>query len=121
MAVSCVSLSGDITNLVDIEPDGGTYIYSSAEAHNEEQRVDQERLMAWLGAFHLKAVGGLPGAEEGPLHASGHIDGPGMEWLIETIAPKRILPVHSQKLSWFGKRWPERLVHADRGQSVKFD
>jgi ribonuclease J len=118
--IMCLSF-WDITNLIDIEPDGGTYIYSSSEAHNEEQRVDQERLMAWLNAFHMKAVGGLPGAEEGPFHASGHIDGPGMEWLIETIAPKRILPVHSQKLSWFATRWPEKLVVAERGQTVRFD
>ena len=36
--------------------------------------------------------------------SASHIDGPGVEWLIETIAPKRILPVHSQKLNWFAKR-----------------
>jgi hypothetical protein len=29
-----------------------------------------------------------------------------MECLIDTIAPKRILPAHSQKLSWFAQRWP---------------
>ena len=69
----------------------------------------------------MKAVGGLPGAEEGPYHASGHIDGPGMEWLIETIAPKRILPVHSQKLSWFTKRWPENVLPAERGLAIRFD
>lgn len=118
--IMCLSF-WEIANLVDIEPDGGTYIYSSSEAHNEEQRVDQERLMAWLSAFHMKAVGGLPGAEEGPFHASGHIDGPGMEWLIDTISPKRILPVHSQKVSWFAARWPEKLVRAERGHSVTFD
>jgi ribonuclease J len=118
--IMCLSF-WDITNLIDIEPDGGTYIYSSSEAHNEEQRVDQERLTSWLEAFRLKAVGGLPGAEKGPFHASGHIDGPGMEWVIETIAPKRILPVHSQKLSWFADRWPELLVRASRGESIRFD
>jgi len=51
----------------------------------------------------------------------GHIDGKGMEWLIETIAPKRILPVHSQKLSWFVQRWPEKVIQATRGVSVRFD
>ena len=60
-------------------------------------------------------------ARGGPFHASGHIDGKGMEWLIETIAPKRILPVHSQKLSWFVQRWPEKVIQATRGVSVRFD
>ena len=41
------------------------------------------RLVAWLDHFGLKKVGGLPGAEEGPYHASGHIDGPGMGRPIE--------------------------------------
>ncbi len=100
----------DITNLIDIEPKGGTYIYSSSEARTEEQRVDQERLGAWLDLWHLKRVGGLPGAETGPFHASGHIDGAGMEWLIETIRPERILPVHTQKREWFEQRWGPSLV-----------
>lgn len=38
-----------------------------------------------------------------------------------TSAPKRILPVHSQKLSWFEKQWPDRLVRAERGVSIRFD
>ena len=117
--ILCLSF-WDITNLIDIEPDGGTYIYSASEAHNEEQRVDQDRLTNWLAHFRLKAVGGLPGAEKGPFHASGHIDGPGMEWVIGTIAPRRILPVHSQKLGWFARRWPDQLVTAVQGKTVVF-
>ncbi len=112
--ILCMSFF-DIANLIDLEPDGGTYIYSSSEAHNEEQVIDQTRLANWIAHFGLKAVGGLPGAEEGPYHASGHIDGPGMEWLIDTINPERIVPVHSQKLRWFEERWPEKTVHAEYG------
>jgi ribonuclease J len=62
----------------------------------------------------------LPGAERGPFHASGHIDGPSMEWLIETIKPEKLLPVHSQKLGWFERRWPEKVVRAPYGQVVQF-
>ncbi len=69
----------DITNLIDLEPASGTYIYSASEAYDEEQRFDHERLNHWLDLFRLTKVGGLPGAEQGPFHASGHIDGPGME------------------------------------------
>ncbi len=112
--ILCLSFF-DIANLIDLEPDGGTYIYSSSEAHNEEQVIDQTRLANWISHFGLRAVGGLPGAEEGPYHASGHIDGPGMEWLIDTINPERIVPVHSQKRSWFEERWPEKTVRADYG------
>ena len=111
----------DIGALIDIDPPGGTYIYSASEAYDEEQKFDHQRLENWLDYFHLTKVGGLPGAERGPFHASGHIDGSGMEWVIETINPVRILPVHTQKLSWFEARWREKLVHARYGQPVRFD
>jgi ribonuclease J len=110
----------DIANLVDIEPASGTYIYSASEAYDEEQKFDHQRLEHWLDRFSLKKVGGLPGAEKGPFHASGHMDGPGMEWLIETINPAKILPVHSQKLGWFEQRWPEKVVPAGYGEAVSF-
>lgn len=66
-------------------------------------------------------MGGLPGAEKGPFHASGHADGPSMEWVIETINPARILPVHTQKLGWFRQRWAEKVVRARYGEAVRFD
>ncbi len=53
-------------------------------------------------------------------HASGHIDGAGMEWLIETVNPEKIVPVHTQRLDWFRDRWPERVAHAEYGVPVRF-
>ena len=55
-------------------------------------------------------MGGLPGAERGDFHASGHIDGPGMEWLINTIDARRLLPVHTEQIGWFRDRWGERII-----------
>jgi ribonuclease J len=109
----------DITNLIDLEPKGGTYIYSSSEAYSEEQKVDHERLANWLHHFGLTGVGGLPGAEKGPFHASGHIDGPGMERVIETIGAERLLPVHTQKLGWFEERWPGKVMRSNYGEAVR--
>jgi ribonuclease J len=116
--VLCLSY-WDIACLIDLELSGGTYIYSASEAYDEEQRIDHQRLSNWLDYFGLTQVGGLPGAQKGPFHASGHIDGPSMEWLIETINPGKILPVHSQKLEWFVKRWPEKIVTARYGEAVR--
>ncbi|HVH68349.1 MAG TPA: MBL fold metallo-hydrolase [Gemmatimonadales bacterium] len=100
----------DITNLIDIEPEGGTYIYSSSEAHSEEQEIDAKRLTNWLDHFGVKKVGGLPGAEQGPYHASGHIDGPALQGLIEEIGAERIMPVHTEHPEWFEKRWGKKVV-----------
>jgi ribonuclease J len=118
--ILCLSF-WDVANLIDIEPAGGTYIYSSSEAHSEEQRVDQERLANWLDHFGITKVGGLPRSEEGPFHASGHIDGPGMEWVINTINAERLLPVHTQQLGWFQRRWPGRVMTARYGEAVRLD
>jgi ribonuclease J len=112
--IVCISY-WDITNLVDFELDGGTYIFSSSEAYDEEQKIDHQRLVNWLNHFGLKMVGGLPGTEKGPYHASGHIDGPALEQLIEQIGADRILPVHTVNLDWFEQRWEERLVKAGYG------
>jgi mRNA degradation ribonuclease J1/J2 len=44
-----------------------------------------------------------------------------MEWVIETVNPKKILPVHTQKFEWFEQRWPEKVVRVQQGQTVRFD
>jgi ribonuclease J len=116
--IVCISY-WDITNLVDFEPNGGTYIFSSSEAYDEEQKIDHQRLVAWLTHFGLKMVGGLPGAEKGPYHASGHIDGPALEGLIEQIGAERILPVHTQHPEWFEQRWAKKLVEAGYGTPAR--
>jgi len=110
----------DITNLVDLEPAGGTYIYSSSEAHSEEQEIDAKRLTNWLDHFALRKVGGLPGAEQGPYHASGHIDGPALQGLIEEIGARRILPVHTEHPEWFEQRWGKQVVMVAEGVPTTF-
>ncbi|HXY29859.1 MAG TPA: hypothetical protein VEI06_04050 [Gemmatimonadaceae bacterium] len=117
--ILCLSF-WDIPALIDIEPARGTFIYSASEAYDEEQRFDHQRLENWLDYFGLTKVGGLPGAEKGPYHASGHIDGPGMKSVIETINPGKILPVHSQKLGWFEANFPGKIVSAPYGVPVTF-
>jgi ribonuclease J len=107
--IVCISY-WDIVNLVDFEPNGGTYIYSASEAYDEEQRIDHQRLVNWLNHFGLKNFGGLPNAEKGPYHASGHIDGPALEELIEQIGAERVLPVHTETPEWFEKRWGQRVL-----------
>jgi ribonuclease J len=112
--VVCLSY-WDIQNLVDFDASGGTYIYSSSEAYTEEQAIDQQRLLAWLRYFEMEPVGGLPGAEAGRFHASGHADGPALEELIEGIGAAKVMPVHTESLGWFQARWPDKLMVAADG------
>jgi ribonuclease J len=116
--IVCISY-WDIVNLVDFEPDGGTYIYSASEAYDEDQRIDHQRLVNWLNHFRLKTIGGLPNAEKGPYHASGHIDGPALEELIEQIGAERILPVHTEELAWFEQRLGESVMRGRYGVALE--
>lgn len=75
--------------------------------------------MSWLDHFGLERVGGLPGAEEGPFHASSHADGPTLERLIEEVGAEQILPVHTEDLDWFQQRWPTRVVAAAHGEPIR--
>jgi ribonuclease J len=47
----------NLTNLLDIKPEGGTYLYSSSEAYSEEEVFDFQRLRSWLEHFHMRPVG----------------------------------------------------------------
>lgn len=101
----------DINELPDIMPqEGSAYLYSSSEAHNEEQAMDLRRLHNWLEHFGIRAVGlpvqqdngewMIPPNERG-LHASGHASGPELLKLIRNIAPKTLIPIHTEHPDYF--------------------
>lgn len=98
----------DIKHLIDIAPQGGTYIYSSSEAYSEEQQIDLRRLHHWIDHFHMNGIGlpreqpnwEIPEDERG-LHASGHASGAELLSLIETIAPQILIPIHTLDPGYF--------------------
>lgn len=104
----------DIHELIDIQPRGGTYIYSSSEAFNEEMHVDLDRLRRWIRLFDLQLVGD-PGDREGQgrepgFHASGHIHGPGLVKMVEAIKPKVLIPVHSEERAFFEQQFGGKVT-----------
>ncbi|TFF97040.1 MAG: MBL fold metallo-hydrolase [Promethearchaeota archaeon] len=103
----------DIKNLLDINPQGGSYIYSSSEAFEEESEFDFIRLNNWLNHFEINTYGFEILAEAGRLkpvfqkgfHASGHAAKSDLRWAIETIDPDYIIPVHTENPEWFVKNF----------------
>ncbi|MBI1742908.1 exonuclease [Candidatus Acetothermia bacterium] len=95
----------DLKHLLDIDPPGGVYLYSSSEAYTEEQEIDIQRLFHWLDFFKLQPVGMT--LEEGKskaigkFHASGHATGPDLLRIARTIQPKKVLPVHTEHPEFF--------------------
>ena len=103
----------DVKNLIDIAPRGGTYVYSSSEAYTEEQQLDIWRLRNWLQHFELRGVGlpkvSGPGGEDMPqfeegeatLHASGHASASDLVALAKEIAPRTLIPIHTENPGFF--------------------
>ncbi|AIY89256.1 MBL fold metallo-hydrolase RNA specificity domain-containing protein [Geoglobus acetivorans] len=99
----------DMKHLLDIKPDGGTYIYSSSEAFSEEQEFDFLRLYNWLREFNLRVYGFKMVLKDGKLapefvrgyHASGHASKDDLRWIIEQVDPDVIIPVHTTNPEWF--------------------
>jgi ribonuclease J len=106
----------DIANLLDIQPDGGIYIYSTCEAFSEEMVLDVWRLGNWLEHFGIEPVGfkidrtgGSPGEAEIEFtpgyHASGHVSADELIDLIYDVKPKAIIPVHTEHPEIFADRF----------------
>lgn len=103
--ILCFSIY-NLKNLLDIDLNGGIYIYSSSEAYTEEQAIDMVRLKNWLDFFHINIYGfyidenGVP-VTSGKFHASGHAPFDDILWMINEIQPKNLLPVHTERLDLF--------------------
>lgn len=109
----------DMKHLLDIKPNGGTYIYSSSEAFSEEQEIDFRRLKAWLDHFGMdirgfRMVGSDPRAAkpefEKGFHASGHLSAEELEEMILSIDPDLLIPVHTEDPHWFEKLGRKVLI-----------
>jgi ribonuclease J len=102
--ILCFS-SYDMGNLLDIKPQGGRYIYSSSEAHSEDQVFDFVRLHRWISRFGMEVRGfhetdGKVTFEPG-YHASGHASADDLATVVETIDPDLVIPVHTVRPKFF--------------------
>jgi ribonuclease J len=100
--ILCFSLT-DMVNLLDIGPEGGTYVYSNSEAFDEGQEIRFGLLAAWLGRFRIRPVGFemvengghiLPRFLRG-FHASGHASSSDLIEIVRGIGPEIVVPVHT--------------------------
>ncbi|MGD1061001.1 MAG: MBL fold metallo-hydrolase RNA specificity domain-containing protein [Methanomassiliicoccales archaeon] len=114
-----VSLSFfDMGKLLDIKPEGGTYIYSSSEAYTEEQVIDFLRLDNWLKMFKFDVKGFEIVDKDGKLapefipgfHASGHASASSLLKIIERIEPEQVMPVHTERPEFFEEKLGARVI-----------
>ena len=111
-------------HLLDIKPDGGTYIYSACEAFNEEMAIDFKRLWHWLKRFNINSCGfsldeGGSACFEKRYHASGHASEEDITWAIDQIDPDYIVPIHTEARDWFAKSF-EDVILVEEGKAYEF-
>ncbi len=119
----------DCNDLVDLRAatPGGLWLYSSSEAHGEEQEFDFRRLSAWIewarmdrvGFRYVRGEGGLDRLtfdhpEDVGHHASGHASQEELLELVRRANPRRLVPVHTSQPS---RRYAELL--RERAGSVE--
>jgi ribonuclease J len=125
--ILCFSLF-DMKHLLDIRPNGGTYIYSACEAFSEEMEIDFVRLWHWLERFNIRPAGfSVVNMDDGEhkscfdkrFHASGHASREDIAWVIEQIDPDYIVPIHTEAREWFDENF-ENVVMVNEGLAYEF-
>ena len=111
----------DCNDLVDLRAatPGGLWLYSSSEAHGEEQEFDFRRLQAWIEWARMRSVGfryvvdragdtrlTFDHPEDLGHHASGHATQEELLELVRRANPRRLVPVHTGQPS---RRYAELL------------
>jgi len=97
----------DLNELPYLKVSDGLWIQSFSEPMTEEQRIDDRRLNRWLQHFGFTRYPpqGDADDESVPLHVSGHASGEELAWVIETIRPKTLIPVHTTEPALFVERF----------------
>ena len=114
----------DMKHLLDIKPNGGTYIYSACEAFNEEMEIDFKRLWHWLKRFNINSCGfslgenGVPSFEN-RYHASGHASEEDITRAIDQIDPDYIVPIHTEARDWFAGNF-DNVILVEEGRCCEF-
>jgi ribonuclease J len=81
-----------LTELIDLNPGQGIYLHSSSEPFNEEGDLDEARTNNWIQRFGMVRI---------HAHCSGHASGWDLHQILKQIAPKKIVPIHTEHPEYF--------------------
>ncbi|WP_022799623.1 MBL fold metallo-hydrolase [Thermus islandicus] len=88
----------------------GAYLFTNSYWADQEQILDLEVLLAWLGRLDFRLLPeGLaklprdPAGVENPFHTSGHAPEPDLLEAVRRLRPRYLLPVHTER----PERWRE--------------
>ncbi len=91
-----------LNELIDIKPNHGSkYIRSVCEPFDDEMQLDEKRVKNWLNLYGL--------GEPHQIHASGHACGPELFNALEEIKPKKIIPIHTERIELFQNQFNQTI------------
>lgn len=93
----------ELDQMIDIKPEEGTYIFSTAEHYLEGPGFEKKKstLMRWLKHFNLDFK---------YIHCSGHADEAGIKKMVKTINPEILIPMHTQNPKKF-EEIHKKVIH----------
>jgi len=100
----------ELKELIDVRPNAGScYIRSMCEPFDLEMELDLKKVENWLRHFNL-----YPYTQ---IHASGHLGYDEIKEVVDTIQPKRLIPVHTQNPDVF-KNFHDNVVTPEKGRAI---
>ncbi len=95
----------DMTEMTEIKPIAGSvYILSSSEPFDEEMEISYEKLLNWLAHY------GIPLYQT---HASGHANPHELKRAIDSIKPKKVFPIHTNRPELFQRFMSDIGIHIE--------
>jgi len=76
-------------------PEGSCHIKSASGPYDDEGKIDEDKKDEWLKLFGV--------TNRFQVHCSGHASQEAIKEMIETIAPKIVIPVHTEHANMFKK------------------
>ena len=113
----CVLYCSDfgLSSLIDVRPkEGSTFIRSQTEPFNDEMELDHARVKRWLDHFGL--IEGQKWAVHA--HVSGHGTGDQIRAVVRGAAPRRLVPIHTERPDLF-KGVHKDVVVVERGGTMR--
>lgn len=95
----------ELKNLIDIKPPAGSsYLRSVTEPFDDEMEIEYTKMQNWVEHFKLPLY---------QFHSSGHAPGSDILGMVDAIAPRKVIPIHTMSPQSFTQKG---VVRATLGQ-----
>jgi len=96
------------------------YVCASTEPFNEEMEIDETKFMNWLDFFNVKYESEIKDGKKifERKHVSGHASKSELKELIEKVNPKKIIPIHTEKIHEFEELFGDKIIRANYAEAI---